>query len=246
MKKLTVLLFGILVLSSGVSFSQYSTTPIMLSLPIDGDTIEEDEPLLVWQTTLSNLENDPRLNVSLSVVQVGEDQTPSEAILENSPVFMRQNLLSNSINYSEIDHELAAGKWYAWQVVLLYNGVQVQQSEVWKFIKASAFEMSGYYPLKSVEDASTIPLEGKVLYFTTREHGQFELTAQISGNGKKTFTVQLEEVFPGNEDGNTVSGGNENRYFKCDLSDLNLKKGTYKFLWNPNENTTFVHLIKKI
>ena len=246
MKKLPTLLVGILVLFSGISFSQYSTTPIMLSLPMDADTIEEDEPLLVWQTTLSNPENDPRLNLRLAVVQVGEDQTPSEAILENAPVFMRQNLLSNSINYSEIDHELAEGTWYAWQVVLLYNGVQVQQSEVFTFIKAGTFATENYYPLKCVEDGSMIPTEGKVLYFTTREHGQFSLTAQISGNGKKACTVQLEEVFPGNTDGTAGSGGNENRYFKCDLSQLKLKKGVYKFLWNANENSTFIHLIKKI
>ena|SRR6218665_146477 len=241
MKKLT-LLFSLLVMFSGISFSQYSSTPIILSLPLDGDTIEEDEPLFVWQTTLSNLESDPRLSVRLSVVQMEEDQTPTEAMLENSPVFQRQNLLSNSINYSSTDHELVEDVWYAWQVVLLYNGVQVQQSEVWKFIKAGPVEHSLYHILRTTEDGSVIPLEDKMLYFTTREHGSFLMSAEISGNGMQTKNVELVEVFEGE---NSENGGNESRYFKCDLSELNLKKGIYKFTWIANEENSFIHYIKK-
>jgi hypothetical protein len=96
--------------------AQYSSIPLILSLPMDGDTIQESEPLFVWQTTLTELGSDPRLNLMLTVVQMDNDQTATESILENSPVFVRQNLLSSSLNYSEIEHQLVEGKWYAWQV----------------------------------------------------------------------------------------------------------------------------------
>jgi len=245
MKKLALLL-GLLVLSSGISFAQYSTTPIMLSLPMDADTIEEDEPLLVWQTTLSNLENDPRLNVRLSVVQLGEDQTPTEAILENSPVFMRQNLLSNSINYSAIDHELVEGTWYAWQVVLLYNGVQVQQSEVFTFIKAGTTSpKQSFYTLKTKADNTIIPLTDNVIYFTTTEKGEFQLKAAISGKKIVSQTIRLEEINMDEGSNNTSHPGREARYFKCDLSELNLKKGTYRIDWEANTDHHFVTLIQK-
>ncbi len=245
MNKLTIIL-SVLMLFSGISFGQYSTTPIMLSIPMDADTIEEDEPLLVWQTTLSNLENDPRLNVRLSVVQVGEDQTPAEAILENAPVFQRQNLLSNSINYSEIDHELVEGTWYAWQVILLYNGVQVQQSEVWKFIKATPPEFQPEFSMiRRKADNSYVSLVDDKLYLCTKESGKFNTTAVLSGNGIQKTEVALVEVdskaAPLSESSETL----DTRYYLFDTDDLDLSKGTYRLQWNAAEGVSFIVFFEK-
>ncbi len=245
MKKLTLILSWFL-LCSTISFAQYSTTPIMLSMPLDTDTIEEDEPLFVWQTTLSNVANDPRLNVRLSVVQVNEDQTATEAILENAPVFQHQNLLSNSINYSEIDHELVEGTWYAWQVLLFYDGVQVQQSEVWKFIKAEPIEPNHtYYTLKTKADNSIIQLNEEEIYFTTTEKGEFNLQALISGKKIVRQTISFEEIKTNTAESSVSHQNREARYFRCDLSALDLKKGTYRIDWQANDQLHFVSLVQK-
>jgi len=238
-------IFLLILLSvTAVSYSQYSSTPIMLSLPMDADTIEEDEPTFVWQTTLSNLQNDPRLNVQLAVVQVQEGQTPAEAIAENNPVFLRQNLLSSSLNYSSIDHELQEGVWYAWQVVLFYNGVQVQQSEVSKFIKAeSVVPVPSYIALRTKADNSIYELSGDKLYVTTDESGDFQLQGTISGKHSGKQPIQFVEVGAGNA--NESVQRNESRYFSCDLSELDLKKGTYRIEWEPTTSKHFILLIKK-
>ena len=219
----------------------------MLSLPMNQDTIEEDEPVFVWQTTLSNLQNDPRLNVQLVVVKMEEDQTSAEAIAENPPVFIRQNLLSNTLNYSSIDHQLEEGVWYAWQVVLFYNGIQVQQSEVWKFIKAKPVEKPrNYYTLRTKADNSILETDGKILYVTTSEPGDFQLKATISGKGIKDQTIEFVEIID-NETSDTKSFQQlESRFYKCDLTDLKLKKGTYKIKWDANTTKHFVLLIKKV
>ena len=245
MKKL-ILLFGLILCCASSALAQYSTTPIMLSLPMDGDTIEEDEPLFVWQTTLSNVENDPRLNLKLTVVQVEDEQTPTEAMIENQPVFVRQNLLSTSFNYSEIDHELVEGKWYAWQVVLYFNGVQVQQSEVWKFIKASPNEENQvFYTLKTKSDNSIIEFEGDELFFTTVEKGEFTLNATISGKKIETQNIQFSELHGTSENDGKSHSRREARYFRCDLESLNLKKGVYRIDWQSNTQLHFIVLIEK-
>lgn len=245
MKKL---LLVALVLLTHLAFGQYSGTPLMLSLPMDQDTIEEDEPVFVWQTTLSNVQNDPRLNVQLSVVKMEEDQTQTEAMVENAPVFIRQNLLSSSLNYSSVDHELEEGVWYAWQVVLFYNGVQVQQSEVWKFIKtAPVEEKHSYYTLKTKADNSIIEFVSDELYYTTTEYGDFQLEGVISGKDIDNETVHFEELLLSEENTTGKSNqGREARYFKCDLSELNLKKGTYRIDWVANNQRHFISLVKKI
>ena len=236
-----------LLFAAHISFGQYSGTPLMLSLPMNQDTIEEDEPVFVWQTTLSNVQNDPRLNVQLAVVKMEEDQTPSEAMVENTPVFIRQNLLSNTLNYSSIDHELEEGVWYAWQVVLFYNGVQVQQSEVWKFIKAESVPpIQGYYTLKSQMDNSFIESDGKVIYVTTREPGDFQMKATITGNRIAPKTIYFKETELTAEQQDEVSVQRiEGRYFSCDLSDLKLKKGNYRIQWDASSDKQFVLFIKK-
>lgn len=244
MRKL--ILFSLMFLTH-FAFGQYSGTPLMLSLPMDQDTIEEDEPVFVWQTTLSNVQNDPRLNVQLSVVKMETDQTQTEAMVENTPVFIRQNLLSNSLNYSSIDHELEEGVWYAWQVVMFYNGVQVQQSEVWKFINTPPVEpVHAYYSLRTKADNSFIELEGKVLYVTTSENGDFQMSGVISGKGIANQKIVFEEIRNNENQSSEASiQGIESRYFQCDLSDLKLKKGNYKIEWNASSAKHFILLLKK-
>lgn len=245
MKKLMLLVFGAFAIAS--VNAQYSGTPILLSLPMDADTIEEEEPTFVWQTTLSNPENDPRLNVQLAVVKLDEDQTATEGMIENAPVFIRQNLLSNSLNYSSVDHELEPGVWYAWQVVLFYNGVQVQQSEVWKFIKVEPKPPTNpYYTLKTKEDNSVILFDGEELFFTTTEYGDFQLNATISGKKIGTRTIRMEEMKKEEGQNSSVSlQGREARYYRIDLSELELKKGTYRIDWQANNQKHFVTLVQK-
>jgi hypothetical protein len=218
----------------------------MLSLPMDGDTIQESEPLFVWQTTITDLGSDPRLNLVLTVVQLEEEQTATEAILENSPVFIRQGLLSSSLNYSEIEHQLEEGKWYAWQVVLFFNEIQVQQSEVFKFIKAVPLEpVYPYFELRTKLDNSFIELNSDVLYVSTDEHGDFQLNATISGTKISPQTIVFEETnLESEEQGSQSVQQIESRFYKCDLSSLDLDKGKYRINWIANSTKQFTFFIK--
>ncbi len=236
-----------LVLLNHLAFGQYSGTPLMLSLPMDKDTIEEDEPVFVWQTTLSNVQNDPRLNVQLAVVKMEEDQKKTEAMVENTPVFIRQNLLSSSLNYSSVDHELEESVWYAWQVVLFYNGVQVQQSEVWKFIKsAPVVNLQSYIPLRISNDASIFEIKGNRLNVSTKASGDFSTICTLSNENGKATSVQMQQVISGKFIDSPVSKSTtDTRYFSIDLDALKLKKGYYTFVWNIGQTPYTLNFLMK-
>lgn len=240
------LLFLSLIFGAHLSYGQYSGTPLMLSLPMNQDTIEEDEPVFVWQTTLSNLQSDPRLNVQLAVVEIEEDQTPAEAIVENTPVFIRQNLLSNTLNYSSIDHELEEGVWYAWQVVLFYNGVQVQQSEAWKFIKAEPVEpVSPFIVLRKKADNSMHKLSGEKVFVCTTERGDFDPHAVLTGKNANGLQIEFTEVDIHGEPLPSSAARLETRYYVCDLSNLDLGHGTYRIEWKASKKVDFLLSVQK-
>ncbi|MEY3198490.1 MAG: hypothetical protein RJA13_448, partial [Bacteroidota bacterium] len=104
-----VVLIALLIMCSFTIVAQFSSLPIGLSMPMDKDTIEEKEPNFVWQTNLTTVQNDSRISQQIVVVQVGSDQTSTEAILENRPIFIRQGLVSNSITYSSTEIKLEEG-----------------------------------------------------------------------------------------------------------------------------------------
>lgn len=242
------LIFSLFLTFTGIlSYAQGGSLPISLSLPMDADTINETEPTFVWQANLSTIQNDPRFTLNLTLVKLDANQTATEGIIENMPIQMYANLLSNTIQYSSSAPALERNVWYAWQLILYYNGLEVQQSEVWKFILADEDNLSpNYYKLRTIVDNSFLEVTDDFLFVTTNEPGTFELIGEISGKGITPQKIYFKELVDGEEiNSETSSPLNESRFFKCDLGDLDLHNGTYRVQWDANSTKHFVFFIKK-
>jgi hypothetical protein len=225
-------LFTFLLVLAGFSANaQYSGLPITLSLPNDQDTIEEKEPTFVWQCNTAALQTDPRLEQQIVVVELLEEQTATEAIAINTPVFIRGQLQTGSIAYSGTDHPLEEGKTYAWQVSYLFNSLLIQQSEVWVFTLAKPEPVQHQYlALRSQADGSVYRTSKPVLYLKISESGQLSLKGTIrSSDGiQKAVTLTPEGSEEASADAFLSTG---ELLCKVDFEDLDLPEGSYVFSW---------------
>lgn len=221
------------------AFSQYSALPITLSLPNDRDTIEEKEPTFVWQCNTVALQNDPRLEQQIVVVELEENQTPAEAVLINPPLMIRQNLLSGTTVYSSTENPLEEGKSYAWQVSYLFNGVVIQQSEAWVFTLAKPKEpIHQYLALRRQADGSVYQANEPVLYIKIAESGKLSLKGTIrSADGSKQ-DIKLTPIGTEDKQADTFQSSGE-LLCKVDFEDLDLKKGSYVFTWKSPDGAKY-------
>ena len=231
-----------MVLLPFIGFTQFTSLPVSLSLPFDKDTIEEHEPTFVWQTNLAAIQNDIRLSQQIAVVKLEPNQTSTEAIIENQPVFVRADVISNTLTYSSTDQALEDGNTYAWQITYLYNGMQVQQSEVSTFVLAKPEKkIQGYYPVRSQIDNSFLVVEDELLYVSVNETLELNLQAELSNSKIDKTKITFEEIV-GDEvkSGQTTSlSSTQTRYFRADLTELNLDEGFYTISWKASNKKTF-------
>lgn len=220
--------------------AQFTGLPVTLSQPYDHEVLENNEPLLVWQTDLSTVIDNPRVSMRLTLVEIKQDQTPAEAMQINTPILLREELKSNTWSYSSTDTELLPGHHYAWQVIIFYNQVAVQQSEVWEFsIKEQLPPPISYYAVRQKADISVLTLTQPILYFSTDEKGPFQLEGIVSGDDGRQIPVTIKEMNGDKEvESSSETARNKNRYFKTDFSALNLEKGIYTFTWKLRANET--------
>ncbi len=225
-----------LALASIVSFAQGGSMPIFLSLPMDGDTINETEPTFVWQANLSTIQSDPRFTLNLTIVKLDANQTATEGIVENIPIQVYANLLSNTIQYSASAPAIERNVWYAWQLVLYYNGMEVRQSEVWKFILANETpEISNSIVLRRTADNTIYNLEGNTVNLLLDERGISNLTAVVTDKLNHKFNTTLD----------LVKNVNDVSIYNLNVSDLNLKKGIYRLDWIPSKDLNYILYFEK-
>lgn len=219
--------------------AQYSNMPITLSLPNDQDTIEEQEPTFVWQCNTSALQNDPRLEMQIVVVELEDEQAASDGLAVNAPIFVRSNLLTGSVPYSSTDHELEKGKTYAWQVSYLFNGVLIQQSEAWVFTLADPQPLRPQYmALRRESDGASYHLHEPVLYMKIAESGKLSLSGTIRGGSGESHTVKI--VPTDNPDTQrTLFHSSGEMLCKVDFSELELDNGSYTFSWKSPGGKTY-------
>lgn len=212
-------------------------TQIQLSIPANADTLEESEPNLVWQTYTSFL-NDPRYSLTLTVVEVEENQTPTEALIENVPVLFRENLIQNSFTLSSNELTLSKNVWYAWQINLLFMNVPTQQSEVWRFILTDPIlPIPNCIALRRSVDNSIYYLNGEELLLSTDETKISNLKAYLIDAENQRFEIELIAE-------NNVSNS-DLKVFKLNVEALDLNGGQYRFEWSPNRKISYQFKLEK-
>lgn len=216
-----------LILLCWLSLWNTSLAQMLNSLPNNSDTIIETEPTLVWQCMTSYIGN-PRYSMVLTVTEMAEEQSPVEALLENTPILYRENLSQNSFTITSTEAILNENVWYAWQATLLYDGVPVQQSEAWKFIISQPLPpVVPSIKLRQAVDNSIYTLRSDNIELIVEDLTPTQFTAYLFDENNVKYSINLIE-----HESNSM---NELKVFKLNLSDLDLEDGVYRFEWQPTK-----------
>ena len=104
--------------------------PLSLINPGDGDAFCETRPVFTWQAAIPVAGD---YLYKLIVVEKKDKQELQEALLNNTPLYQQDNIAGCVAHYPPQLPELQKDKDYAWQVLAYQGGIQVTQSEIWKF-----------------------------------------------------------------------------------------------------------------
>jgi hypothetical protein len=111
-------------------------SPPLLNTPFDRDTVANGYPQFTWlPPTPLGLFND--LSYDMLITEVMANQSATESIQQNIPVYSAGNLRTLVNLYPASNKALDTAKWYAWRVIAKNNNQLVAQSEVWVFRVAS-------------------------------------------------------------------------------------------------------------
>lgn len=212
-------------------------TFLYLVHPYDKDTIETKYPLLLWNHSEPFNLLAPGESFRLILVELNTGQSPEAGVTANRPLFMKNNLLTHSINYPMDAGELKEGKRYAWQVQKMANGNIINKTEAWEFTIAQPKENkpTKYALLNKKSDAGFYLVADNTLYFRFEEDytgGKIDIKI-LDENHKVISTNVNNESSKGrtNEVNLKVSGYNR---YELNIENLKLKKGYY-FLEVLNE-----------
>lgn len=143
-------------------------SPPMLVMPVNNDYTESKRPLFNWlPPSPYQLFNNLRFDFKL--VEVLPTQSSADAIQQNIPVAVQNDLNLSSYQYPSALPELDSSKLYAWQIVAKNGIMPVSNSEVWTFkikqyeIDSSRSISRGYYTSMRREDDASYIISGNIL-----------------------------------------------------------------------------------
>jgi hypothetical protein len=197
--------------------------------PFDKEEIETKNPVLIWTHSepFSLLSKGESFRIVLA--EINEGQNADAAVIANSPMFFRENLLTHQIAYPGDAPLLVPEKKYAWQVQKMLAGTIIQKTEAWEFhlkpppppvehqfvVLSNSSEIGYYTPINSM------------IYFSFDEPYASGLTDCA------IYSADRIKVIPGargdRENANSetdVKAMGDNR-FVIDLKSFHLKSGLY-------------------
>ena len=219
-----------------------SAYPVTLSTPVDYDTIVETEPNFVWQTDINGLLSDIRYSQRYTLCELLENQTKGEAIAINTPLLALEDYQSTVYTYSSSINQLQLGHTYVWQVGILFNGMQVDQSDVYQFtIYQPEDTLPPFYPVVFKNDAQFLSVQNGKIGLSTEETGELNLAVDLTLNGQANQQVYLNEYLNGDLQTNTTSPiGTKKRLFVLNVEALELEEGNYSASWTAKTGKTYV------
>lgn len=107
-------------------------SPPLLSTPLDKSEIDNPYPQFTWMPP-SPYDMFTNLSYDLLLAEVMPGQSAPEAILYNTPIYVKSNILQPYDLYTSSFSSLDTGKVYAWQVVAKNGLNYAAKTEVWTF-----------------------------------------------------------------------------------------------------------------
>lgn len=147
-------------------------SPPLLVLPAEGDTLYTSTPQFTWIPP-APLNMFSSLNYDFVLVEVLPDQTTTQAIQNNIPVYTTGGLSDVFLAYPVSYQPLDTGKLYGWQVTAKENSFFAGQSEIGTFrivnnlfVAPVIFKNAPYYKIKNEIDGATVTVTDslKIVY----------------------------------------------------------------------------------
>ena len=115
-------------------------SPPLLIYPYDQSVIETENPQLSWLSPMPvNLFSNLKYNLDL--VEVFPNQSPSDAIQQNFPLFQQTGITVTNLLYPNSAPILELNKQYAWRITATSNESAVTKSETWVFSRKEFFKV---------------------------------------------------------------------------------------------------------
>jgi hypothetical protein len=216
-----------------VNVSIMPLSPPLLVTPADRSILRTSVPQFTWAPpTPATMFSD--LRYELSICEVGESQSPSEALLYNTPVYSRYGTSVSFENYSKAYQTLLPGKTYAWQVVARDGMNFAAPTEIWTFSVASdttktVVDSETYIILQDSDRGYGITtVTGDMLNFKLY-HVSSDLTTQATITSSKGRTVDRVKV-------KLVYGDN---YFSLQMNHKFERNETYFIKLNDQANHSY-------
>lgn len=209
---------------------------LFLIFPGNNDTISSIYPSLIWQNSYP-IESAVS-QFQITVVSILSGQSSDDAILSNTPVFMKSNLSSYTVQYPFDADKLEAGKAYAWQVVELNENIITNRSETWVFYiaeEAKNFDVPYVKTSRDLSSAAVKSINGRV-GFTMSEKYYSEVIDCIVQNDKGEIII--DNLIDDNMYLTNIKKEGENQYL-LDISDYKLRKGYYLLIMRNEKNDEF-------
>jgi hypothetical protein len=217
-----------------------NSTYMTLINPSDKDTIENYNPVLIWNHTESfNVLNQGEF-YRLLVTEISRDQNAESAINVNNPNYQLNFVTRHDLLYPFDAPKLENGKRYGWQVQKVVNGVITNKTEAWEFIiKNSPDKHAGFVEI--TPKANLNP------YKTVNNLINFQFKEEYSVNNNKLqihiYDSKGEEIKIGQEKSKNKSSNltklTSDRY-RLDLNGVGLKEGYYMLKILNNKNQEFI------
>ena len=135
-------------------------SPPLLNTPIDNSVLPNEFPQFTWIPPTPT-EMFDRLTYDISVVEVQPGQNSAEAVLYNTPVFIKNYCRVPFESYPSTYSRLEKGKLYAWQVIANNDLNYSAPSAIWTFTLkedsvAAVAVSTNYILLKNESEAAGI------------------------------------------------------------------------------------------
>lgn len=199
---------------------------LILVNPYDEEVIETKSPMLMWLHTESfNLLSEGEF-FRLTLVEVLDKQSSEEALLVNTPKFLKNYVSKHQVQYPLDASKLEEGRNYAWNVQKIANGNILASTETWSFTlaKNKSKTKNVAITLKTKLDGTVYHVNDDMIFF------RFDERYKSSDIKSKIFNDKREEVKAELENKKSKKNGSKSvgyNSYKLDLEPYNLKKGYY-------------------
>ncbi|MES2430940.1 MAG: hypothetical protein V4556_08385 [Bacteroidota bacterium] len=118
--------------SECINFDTEPLSPPMLINPSDSSELDIQPSQFTWAPPTPTMMFN-NLQYQTIITEVYQGQTATEAIQNNLPFYIEDNLPINLLNYPSSNINFEKNKWYAWQIIAKDGDNYAAKSEAWIF-----------------------------------------------------------------------------------------------------------------